>query len=304
MPQLDLPLDGPLDLLGTLRPLVRGLGDRTIRLRPGQAWWTVRTGSGPATVVIRTVPGRLLAEAVGPGAVDALARVPDLVGAGPAAARPHDLPSGVSRLIDRLARAQPGLRIARSRAVMDALVPAILEQKITGDEARRAWHAMVRALGDDAPGEQGAGLRVTPAPERVAALPYHAFHPFGIERRRADLIRLLARRAASVEALADGSPADAAVALQAIPGIGPWTAAEVAVRAFGDPDAVSVGDFHLPHLVTYALAGEPRGDDARMLELLEPFRGRRAIVMRLLETGGPRPARRGQRMPTRAIEGI
>ncbi len=107
-----------------------------------------------------------------------------------------------------------------------------------------------------------------------------------------------------MEGLADLPPAEAAAALQAVPGIGPWTAAEVAVRAFGDADAVSVGDFHLPTMVAYALAGEPRGDDARMLELLEPYRGRRAVVMRLLELYGPRPARRGQRMPTRAIEGI
>lgn len=304
MPQLDLAIERPIDLVATLRPLVRGQGDRTIRLRPGQAWWTVRTAVGPATAVIRLLPDRLLAETFGPGAVLALERVPDLIGAAAGAASPRDLPPGGHRLVAALARAHPGVRIARSRSVLDALIPAILEQKITGDEARRAWHGLVRGLGEDAPGEAGAELRVAPAPDRLAALPYHAYHPYGIERRRAELIRSLAARAAWVEGLAALPPAEASVALQTVPGIGPWTAAEVAVRAFGDPDAVSVGDFHLPTMVAFALAGESRADDARMLELLEPYRGHRAIVMRLLELGGPRPARRGQRMPTRGIEGI
>jgi 3-methyladenine DNA glycosylase/8-oxoguanine DNA glycosylase len=80
--------------------------------------------------------------------------------------------------------------------------------------------------------------------------------------------------------------AAAAARLRAYPGIGPWTAAEVTLRALGDPDAVSVGDFHLPNVVAFALAGEPRGDDARMLELLEPWRGHRARVVRLLEASG------------------
>lgn len=304
MPQLDVLLERPIDLVATLRPLVRGQGDRTIRLRPDQAWWTVRTADGPATVVVRMLPGRCLAEAEGPGAALALDRVPDLVGAPPGSASPADITRGASRLVDALARAHPGIRIARTGAVLDALIPAILEQKITGDEARRAWQGLVRAHGEDAPGAHGAGLRVAPDPERLAALPYHAYHPFGIEQRRAELIRSLAARATWVEGLAGLDHATAAAALMAIPGIGPWTAAEVAVRAFGDPDAVSVGDFHLPNLVAFALAGERRADDARMLALLEPWRGHRAIVLRLLEMGGPRPDRRGQRMPTRAIEGI
>jgi 3-methyladenine DNA glycosylase/8-oxoguanine DNA glycosylase len=89
-----------------------------------------------------------------------------------------------------------------------------------------------------------------------------------------------------------------------VPGIGPWTAAEIGVRALGDVDAVSVGDFHLPHLVAYALAGEPRADDGRMLELLEPFHGKRALVVRLLELSGVQAPRYGPRLAPRRIEGI
>ena len=123
-------------------------------------------------------------------------------------------------------------------------------------------------------------------PATLAALPYYAFHPLGVEQRRADTIRRATARAAWLEAIVDLPIEEAYARLTALPGIGPWTAAEVAVRALGDPDAVSVGDFHLPNLVAFALAGEPRGDDARMLELLEPWRGERARVIRLLELSG------------------
>lgn len=89
--------------------------------------------------------------------------------------------------------------------------------------------------------------------------------------------------------------------LQTIRGIGPWTAAEATRTAFGDPDAVSVGDAHLPDLVSWALAAEPRGDDERMLELLAPYSGQRARVIRLLEVSGIRIPRFGPRFAPRRI---
>jgi 3-methyladenine DNA glycosylase/8-oxoguanine DNA glycosylase len=95
------------------------------------------------------------------------------------------------------------------------------------------------------------------------------------------------------------SPEAARQRLMAIPGIGAWSAAEVTAVALGDPDAVSVGDFGLPHLVSWNLAGEARGNDARMLELLEPFAGHRGRVIRLLEAAAPQAPRRGPRTPLR-----
>jgi 3-methyladenine DNA glycosylase/8-oxoguanine DNA glycosylase len=222
---MTLELDAPLDLAGSLGPLVRGHGDRTIRLARDRAWWATRTHAGAATVV-------------------------------------------------------------------------------TGTEAHRAWHGLVRHYGEQAPGPSELGLRLLPSPATLARLPYWAFHPLGLERRRADLIRAISRDAGTIERLADGPIEVAYARLRAIPGIGPWTAAEVGVRALGDVDAVSVGDFHLPHLVAYALAGEPRATDARMLELLEPYRGRRALVVRLLELSGARAPRYGPRLAPRRIEGI
>ena len=193
-------------------------------------------------------------------------------------------------------------------------MPAILEQKITGEEARSTYRALIRGYGEDAPGPPG--LRLQPAPEVLAALPYHAFHPLGLERRRAELIRAVAREAPRLERLAvqvaEASPglereamlASAYATLRAFPGIGPWTAAEVGFRAFGDPDAVSVGDFHIPNMVCWALAGEPRGTDERMLELLEPYRGQRARVTRYLELAGMAAPRYGPRLAARRISDI
>jgi 3-methyladenine DNA glycosylase/8-oxoguanine DNA glycosylase len=97
---------------------------------------------------------------------------------------------------------------------------------------------------------------------------------------------------------------DAYRRFRALPGVGAWTAAEVAFRALGDPDAVSLGDFHIPNMVAWALAGEPRGTDHRMLELLEPYRGQRGRVIRMLEAAGISAPRYGPRLAPRGIEGI
>jgi 3-methyladenine DNA glycosylase/8-oxoguanine DNA glycosylase len=299
VPTRTIALDAPFDLVGTLRPLARGAGDPTLRLADRRAWRTTRTPDGAATVAIVQRSETIEAEAWGPGADRALADLPTLLGLGdgPFAVADHH------RVVTELARRARGLRLPRSEAVLEALVPAILEQKVTGDEARRAWRSVIRAHGSPAPGPATFRLRLPPEPAVLARLPYYAWHPFGVEQRRADLIRRVASRAAWFEATVSMALPDAYARLTALSGIGPWTAAEVAVRAFGDPDAVSVGDFHLPNLVAYALAGEPRADDARMLELLEPWRGERARVIRLLETSGIRTPRYGPRLTPRHIEG-
>jgi 3-methyladenine DNA glycosylase/8-oxoguanine DNA glycosylase len=298
MPSLAIDLDRPLDLGLTLGIHSHGPADPTIRHEAGWHVRTTRTLDGPATMALRVRDGRLDAEAWGPGADRALAGIPALVGIDDDPAHLRAAPG----LVAELARHMPGLRIGRTANVFEALMPAILEQKVTGTEAFQAYRALVFAYGEPAPGPYR--LMVAPDPARIARLPYYAFHPLGVERRRGDTLRYAAARANRLEE-AVHLPIEAAYRrLTALPGVGPWTAAEVALRALGDPDAVSVGDYHLPNLVSWALAGEPRADDARMLELLEPWRGQRGRVVRLLEASGIRAPRYGPRRAPRWIAGI
>jgi 3-methyladenine DNA glycosylase/8-oxoguanine DNA glycosylase len=289
------------ELVRTLSPLRHGHGDPTIRLETGRACRAMRTPDGPATVEIAETEWELVVRAWGSGSGWAVARAPDLLGLNddPAALVALDPPH---RLVLELMRVFAGVRMPRTNRVVEALVPAVLEQKITGEEAGRIYRALIRAHGDPAPGP--FDLRLQPAPERLAALPYHAYHPLGLERRRAETLRRIGAFAGRLDAVVALPIDDAHRRLGAVMGIGPWTVAEVARDALGDPDAVSVGDYHLPHLVSFALAGEPRGDDARMLELLEPYRGQRGRVVRLLEASGIRLPRRGPRMGPRSIAGI
>ena len=292
-------LDGPLDLGLTVAPLWRGHGDPTMKIDRNGVWRVTRTPQGPATLHLVAKRDALDVRAWGPGAAWAIDAAPGLAGL-------EDEPGGLRTshpLIRDLARRRPGLRLPKSRAVFEAILPAIAEQKVTGAEAHRAFRGLVLAHGDRAPGPAGnAGMRVPPAPETLARLPYFAFHPFGLERRRAETIRRVAAEARRLEEATRLSPAEGQARLRAIPGIGPWTAAEVAARAWGDPDAVSVGDFHIPNLVAWALAHEPRGSDERMLELLAPFAGQRGRVIRLLELSGIQPPRYGPRYAGRRIE--
>ena len=290
-------LRGPLDMASTLAPLAHGRGDRTIRIGTRETWLAMRTTAGPASLRLVLVGADAVeASAWGNGAEAAIDSAPALVGEED---EPEQFNARHPILCD-LQRRHPGLRLPRSRRVIHALVPSILEQKVTGTEAFRSYATLLRAYGERAPGP--AELLLPPSPETLAGLPYHAFHPLGIERRRADVIRRAAARAAWLEAVATAS--EATSRLTALAGIGPWTAAEVVRSAFGDPDAVSVGDYHMPNSVAWALAGEPRATNARMLELLEPYRGQRGRVQRLLEVGRITAPRHGPRLSPRSIAAI
>jgi 3-methyladenine DNA glycosylase/8-oxoguanine DNA glycosylase len=282
----------------TLMIARRGRGDPCFRLARTEAWRATRTPEGPGTEQILVEDRTVAVRAWGPGAEWLVENVPDLLGEHDDRDSFQPSPGPLRDLHQRLA----GLRIIRTQAVVEAMVPSILEQKVNGLDARRAYRELVRSLGEPAPGP--LPLMLPPEPRRLAELPYTAFHPFGVEQRRAETVRRAARHSRALEAASAMEPLAARRRLGALPGIGPWTVSEVARVALGDPDAVSVGDFHLPHLVSWALAGEPRGTDARMLELLEPYRGQRGRVIRLLELAGPWPPRFGPRMAIHSIRGI
>ncbi|MDQ6946228.1 MAG: DNA-3-methyladenine glycosylase 2 family protein [Actinomycetota bacterium] len=310
MPDLEreLALPHPLDLHRTLGPLRQGRRDPAMRIEGGVVWRASRTPQGAVTARLRVDArsARLVARAWGDGAAWALEHLPELIGASD---EPAEL---LTRLTGRspsrqhaddvvlaLAQRLTGLRIPRSRAVLEATVPVVLAQKVTGLEAKRSYRELVTALGSPAPGP--GRLTVPPDAATLASTPSWVWHRFGVERKRAEIVVGAAAAHRRLEEAVDLSAADARRRLRALPGIGPWTAAEVAIVALGDADAVSIGDFHLPNQVSWALAGEARGDDTRMLELLEPYRGHRGRVLRLLGAGGVIAPRFGPRTEVRSF---
>lgn len=281
--------DLPLDISCTLRPLRRGVNDPTMRIDRTGVWRATRTPEGSASTHLQTVSDEIVVQAWGPGAEWALEHAPGLVGM-------SDDPSGFKPqhpALRDLHLRHRGMRVCRSRAVMEALIPSIIEQKVTGLEARRSYQALVRKYSEPAPGP--GRLLLPPDPAVLAELGYYHFHPFGIEKKRADTILRVCRIAGKLDRAAGMPLGKAHGLLGLVPGVGPWTVAEVAYVALGDADAVSVGDYHLPNLVSWILAGEPRGDDARMLELLEPYRGQRGRAIKLMERSGITAPRYGPR---------
>jgi 3-methyladenine DNA glycosylase/8-oxoguanine DNA glycosylase len=294
----------PVDVRLVLGVHRHGTGDPAFRVTAdGAVWRASLTPDGPATLRVTGNPApagtRVAARAWGPGADWLLGALPDLLGAG-------DDPSGfrpAHPVLRDVARRHPGFRIGRSGRVLEALVPAVLEQKVVGLEAFRAWRLLLRRFGLPAPGPAPAGLRVCPSAATWAAIPTWEWHRAGVEGIRAATIIAAARVAGRLEQVITLPAADADRRLRSLRGVGVWTSAEIRQRACGDPDAVSVGDYNLPGAVGWALAGRVV-DDAGMLELLAPYAGHRYRAARLIELSGLRPPRRGPRNAVRDYRAI
>ena len=288
----------PLDVRLVLSVHRRGPRDPAFRAAAdGAIWRTSRTPDGPGTLRVTGAGAAVTvvsATAWGPGAAWLLDTLPCLLGA-------RDDPAGFAPahpLLRELARRYRGARVGRSGRVLEALVPAVLEQKVVSIEAHRAWRVLLTRFGDPAPGPAPAGMRVFPAARTWSRIPSWEWHRAGVEAVRARTIIAAARAPGRIEETTAMAAAEADRRLRALPGVGPWTSAEVRQRACGDADAVSVGDYHLPAVVGWALAGHVV-DDAGMLELLAPYAGHRYRATRLVELSGPRPPRRGPRMAVR-----
>lgn len=287
-------IEGPLVLRQTLR-FVLPSASPSVRLANDGATIAVNTEQGPATVALSLSGDLLVGSAVGAGAAAALEGVPRLVGLDD---NPSSFEPGPGPMRDLHLRNQ-GLRLGSTGRVFDAAVPTILGQRVTTDEAKKSYQALVRAFGDPAPGD--SGLRLPPRPEVIAALGYEDLHRFGVERHRAQIVVEIARRARRLEEIVSMDRADAMRRLAAIRGIGPWTVAQIMGVAWGDRDAVPRGDFHLPNTVSWLLAGEPRGTDDRMEELLEPYRPYRRRALLLVKQSGVHAPRYGPRSPKGTI---
>ena len=263
-------------------------------------WWPTHTPDGLGTLHLTYAGGRnrVRAEAWGPGRQWLLEQTPGLLGVDdhPEQFRPPPGP-----VADLLARRRRPLRFGRTNRVFEALLPSILGQKVQTQMAVRSLRATVKRFGDPAPGP--VRLTTFPAAERIAGLGYHEFHRFHVERKRADTIIRAARAADRLEQVIDQTPAQADSRLRSIRGIGPWTSGWVRWIALGDADAIPIGDFHLPNTVAWALAGEERATDERMLELLTPYEGHRGRVVRLVKTSGQAAPRYGHRLSFMEIGG-
>ncbi|HET8969799.1 MAG TPA: hypothetical protein VFN19_01965 [Candidatus Nanopelagicales bacterium] len=283
-----------VDVRRTLGSLRRGRYDPTYRTTAdGALWRTMRTPAGPATQRLTTSGDVVVGESWGPGAGWAAERLPAALGAG------DDLTgfdAGLHPLVERQwRRVGENLRFPAVGLVLEMLVPSVLEQRVTGLEAKRSWQQLVRSYGEPAPGPAPAGMVVFPEPRTWRAVPSWEWHRAGVEQARSATVLRAAAVASRLEE-GVGLPTAAATArLRAVPGIGPWTAAEVAQRAFGDADAVSYGDFHLAPDVVYALTGETDGSDERLAELLAPWAGHRGRVAQLVVGSGITRPRRGPR---------
>lgn len=283
-----------LDLRRTMGVLRRGGTDPHMVIDGPVIWRAVRTPQGATTLALRTSGGEIRATVWGPGSDQVLSALPTLCGADD-----DDTGFDTARhpLIAEVARRHPGLRLARTDEVFDALASSILEQKVTTMQAFGAWRSLVTRFGDRAPGPTPRPMYAPPSSEQWRLIPSWAWHRAGVQPPQSKTLVRAAERGTSIRravlAATDGAERDRV--LTSLPGIGVWTASETRIRALGDPDAVSVGDYHLAHQVGHALTGS-RTDDDGMLELLAPWTGHRQRVIRLIFASGVQEPRRGPRL--------
>lgn len=293
--------DWPCPLAMNLAPYRHGGGDPTFTtLADGSMAMARNTPEGPGTLSVRSRPseGTIEARAWGSGADWLLDRLPRLLGA-------DDDPSGFdppAQLADVWRRNQHW-RLGASGTVWDNLLPTIIEQKVTGQEAFAGYRNLVRRFGSPAPGPEGLHLRLAPDAEAARQIPSWEWLKLPVDQGRSRPLLKAASVASSLERALAGGPDALDRALRSIPGIGRWTSAEVRSRALGDADAVSFGDYHVAKDVGWALVGR-EVDDEELEVLLEPYRPHRLRIQGLVALGGLGRPRRGPRMaPRRHLPG-
>ena len=279
--------DGPLDVRATLRRLEVGTFGSD-----GTWWWASAGAGGSTTVAIEATEAGAVVRAWGPEAQQRIDHADRLLGVHlPAPPLFAGTPAGPF-----LARSR-AVRTGHTGDVFGAVIGAVCGQIVTRPEAAASVRALRSRFGSVAPGP--VALRSLPGPDIVASLGYEDLHGCGIERRRASALIEAARRHRRLVEIVDLPVADGYRRLMAVRGLGQWSAAVVMGQSVGDLDAVPLGDYHLPNTVAWALAGEERGTDERMEELLEPYRPFRGHVVHTLVERGVHAPRYGPRMPIR-----
>ena len=290
-----LSFPGPVSPGHTLAPHRRGPGDPCFQIVDGVIWRTSLQPSGPVTAQIsRTAVDTVHCRAWGGGAEEFAGNLPALLGADDDASDFRPEHPTIAQALSRV----PHLRLGRTGRVLEAIIPAVLEQRVQGVEAFRSWRLLVTAFGAPAPGPAPPGMRVPPSAGAWRTIPSWEFHRANVDPGRARTLVGCAERADALERQSDRN------AFMSLPGVGVWTAAETAQRALGDADALSVGDYHLASMIGWTLLGRPI-DDPAMEELLQPMRPHRYRVVRLLEVSRlAQLPRRGPRLPRQRISGL
>lgn len=301
-----VPLRVPLDLERTLGPSVQGIAwAPAMRRHEGGVIWAFRSPEGDVTLELRVEcpdeggelgrEGTLLARAWGPGTDWAMANLPALVGL------EDDLESFQPDhpVLRKLVPKMRGARLPRMPHATEKLVRIVLSQLVTNTEARRTDLELARRYGRPAPGPFEK-LRLPPTGTQLGRLTTEALLEAGVLRKQAQTLQYLGRRSAKIDEMATMDLEARTARLQVLRGIGPWSAASLEIAAFGNANAVIVGDYHLPDDIAYALAGKERSDDTHMLELLEPFAPHRGRVALWLHLNGMHAPRRGPKRTPRA----
>ncbi|MGE0491662.1 MAG: DNA-3-methyladenine glycosylase [Vulcanimicrobiota bacterium] len=269
-----------------------GPGDPSTLCRDDLFEKAVWTPEGAGLLRLSFEDGLVRAQAHGPGRDWLLPWVPAILGGQD---EPGDFHPGP--LADRY-RPWREFRLSRAPWLSATLVKVVLQQRVSWRDASRAFAGLVRRHGGPAPGS--SRVLLPPSFRTIHRLGAAEFAAVGVENKRAATLREVGFRASRLDRL-DGAQAVAA-ALDAIPGVGVWTRENTLGFALGCTDVVPLGDYDLPNSVAFALAGEARADDQRMLELLEPYRGHRFRILRLLMLAGITAPRRGPRMaPSQAL---
>ena len=260
----------------------------------GTFWRSLRTPEGDATLRLRPEAETLQVCAWGAGAAWSIDAAEELLGRRDESADSFVPDAPLLAACGGRSPSRLAWRLGRSSTPYETLLAIVVAQRVTGKEAWRGYRALLRRWGRPGPGP--APTWIAPEPAALARIDVDELTALGIDPRRARVLVGVARQARALEGLAALSREDAYRRLLSLSGIGPWSAAKLMLCALGDPDAVWVDDAHLADHVVWNLAGEARGSDARMLELLEPYRGHRARVARLLELHGRRKPRFGARV--------
>jgi len=297
MASLVLPLPRPFDLGLSIAMLRRGGGDPTTRLDARSFVRASRTPDGPGTIRVVVDGEHAQVDAWGDGARWLLERAPDLLGLDD---HPAPLDEDAHPKVRALAAKCAGLRFVKTHRVFELLVPQVLGQLVTSVEGHRAFHLLVRAFREPAPGPV-EGLLLPPSPRQVRSVPPEEWTSLGVLRKQGETLQRAAAVAHRLEEAAAMSPADAQARLQAVRGIGPWTAGMMGLWGMGHVDVVPTGDYNIPKAVSYTLLGERDGDDEQMLALLEPYSGQRGRVLRYIKQAGESPPRRGPKRGMREL---